>query len=493
MKQNIRYDAIVIGSGMGGMTTASLLAQRGLNVLVLEAAHLPGGCSSSYKRKGYIFESGATTLIGFDKHQPLRWLEKKLHINIPKWPLDPSMAVYMDGQPINRWRNREDWIKEAGSVFGNENGQSKFWNLAFKLSDQVWELSEKNSFFPPVSSKDLLRLVNTLNLKYLKALIYNFKTVEEVARECMVDTPGFLRFLDEQLIITAQAKTTETPFLFGAPAITYTNSTNYYVPGGLLQMIQTLQRYLEEQGGSLHCKEQVTGLHRKESLYEVTTNKALYKAPVVISNIPIWNMADITTGEIKKYYNKLADKFDKAWGAVTMGLVTEDHYPGDLPLHNQLILTKGVKMPFTGANSVFVSLSHPDDTLRSKKGERVLNVSCHTNAEAWFGLNGSYEDKKEMIKSYIINVLQSKLPGFDEAAVKMVFLATPVTWQNWVYRKFGRVGGIPQQMEQSVWDWPSNQTPFSGLFACGDTVFPGQGIPGVTLSGINTYHRIIKQ
>jgi len=71
MKINQEYDAIIVGSGMGGMSAAAMLAKDGYKVLILEKAHAPGGCSSSYFRKGYVFESGATTLIGFDENQPL--------------------------------------------------------------------------------------------------------------------------------------------------------------------------------------------------------------------------------------------------------------------------------------------------------------------------------------------------------------------------------------------------------------------------------------
>jgi len=68
IEQNLNeiYDVIIIGTGMGSLTTACLLAKDGLSVLVLERNLLPGGCVSSYYRKGYVFEAGATTLVGLE-------------------------------------------------------------------------------------------------------------------------------------------------------------------------------------------------------------------------------------------------------------------------------------------------------------------------------------------------------------------------------------------------------------------------------------------
>jgi len=82
---------------MGGLSAATILAKKGYSVLLLEASHLAGGCSSSYYRKGYIFESGATTLIGFDEHQPLNELEKLVDLQIPKEPITPPMKVHLNG------------------------------------------------------------------------------------------------------------------------------------------------------------------------------------------------------------------------------------------------------------------------------------------------------------------------------------------------------------------------------------------------------------
>lgn len=52
------YDAIVIGSGIGGLTTASLMAQAGKKVLVLEQHYVAGGACHTFTRKGYEFATG---------------------------------------------------------------------------------------------------------------------------------------------------------------------------------------------------------------------------------------------------------------------------------------------------------------------------------------------------------------------------------------------------------------------------------------------------
>jgi len=492
-KDSSYYDAIVVGSGMGGMSSACLLSSEGLRVLVLEAAHVPGGCSSSYKRKGYVFESGATTLIGFDKHQPLRWLEDKLEITLEKWEIQPSMAVHASDHKITRYKNQPEWIREVYRVFGNRQSQQRFWQLAWEVSDKIWRLSGLNNYFPPTNLRDLFSMVKLENIKNIPLLRFAFRSVADVARDYHIYQGLFKPFLDEQLIITAQSTAEDTPFLFGAPALTYTNSSNYYVPGGLLNMIRQLENYLTDHGGELHCKEAVLGISQTSDMYRIKTEKSEYRTPTVISNLPVWNMSELTHGTLKKYFQEQSKNYQNAWGAITMGIVTSDSYPGDMPLHNQILLDEQDPMPFTGASSIFVSMSHPDDNKRCGENERILNISCHTPTGKWFRLNGAYETKKKDIKSYIIRTLKERLPGFYDANLKLAFAATPVTWQNWVHRKKGRVGGIPQSMDRSLVDWPSSKTPFKGLYCCGDTVFPGQGIPGVTLSGINAYKRVINE
>lgn len=498
-QKNFKTEIVVIGSGMGGMSAACMLAKNGYKVTVLEAAHVPGGCSSSYKRKGYVFESGATTLIGFDENQPMRTLEDELGITLTKTEISPSMTVHLDGERIIRHKNRQDWIDEAVRVFSdgssdNRKAHQDFWNEAFMVADTVWKVSKRNVFFPPKKAGDWLQLAINNNPTDAPVLRYAFQSMATVMKKYEVDTPAFRRFVDEQLMITAQAKAEETPFIFGAAGITYTCYSNYYVPGGLLTMVRELEQSLVENGGELKTRRKVVSVSEiPNGGYLVKTeNGETYSTQKVISNIPIWNMGEICEGELGNWYKKQASKYDEAWGAFTMGVVTGDAYDADMSLHHQLHMPENSAMPLTEAGSVFVSMSARGDTERAPEGQRALNISCHTPAKKWFDMNGDYETNKEAVQEFILQFLKDNLPGFEESGVEMAFPATPVTWENWVYRKDGRVGGIPQSMDRSLVDWPLTEPPFAGLYQCGDTSYPGQGIPGVTLGGINVYYRIRK-
>lgn len=55
---------IVVGGGIGGLTAAALLARRGYQVLIVDQALVPGGCASTFKRQGFIFDVGATQVAG---------------------------------------------------------------------------------------------------------------------------------------------------------------------------------------------------------------------------------------------------------------------------------------------------------------------------------------------------------------------------------------------------------------------------------------------
>ncbi len=58
-------DVAVLGGGIAGMATAARLQVAGLSTIVLEAHGQPGGCAGYFRRRGFAFDVGATTLVDF--------------------------------------------------------------------------------------------------------------------------------------------------------------------------------------------------------------------------------------------------------------------------------------------------------------------------------------------------------------------------------------------------------------------------------------------
>src|SRR5436190_3236818 len=60
------FEVIVIGGGIGGLTTAALLAARGVNVCLFERQSRPGGCVANLEHLGYVFEPTAGLYSGWE-------------------------------------------------------------------------------------------------------------------------------------------------------------------------------------------------------------------------------------------------------------------------------------------------------------------------------------------------------------------------------------------------------------------------------------------
>ncbi len=72
------WDAIVIGSGIGGLVTATQLAAKGAKVLVLERYLIPGGSAGYFDRAGYRFDVGASMIFGFGSQGTTNLLTRAL-------------------------------------------------------------------------------------------------------------------------------------------------------------------------------------------------------------------------------------------------------------------------------------------------------------------------------------------------------------------------------------------------------------------------------
>jgi phytoene dehydrogenase-like protein len=491
------YDVLVVGSGMGALTSACLLARDGLRVAVLEQNWLPGGCTSSYWRKGFVFESGATTLVGLDAQMPLRHLLDELGLDLPAVPLELPMQVHLaDGQVLNRYQDLDQWIAEAERVFGPQ-GQRPFWEFCYRVSQFVWDTSLRQTAFPPTRLADLVACAARASLRQVSYARYALYSTEWLLKKYgLWGNRQFVDFVNEQLLITAQNHAPEVNVLFGATALCYTNYGNYYVNGGLINLVKPLADYLERQGGAVWLRHHVAQVRAVPGGYEATCTRkgkpdVAFRGRFVVSGIPINNTLPLfAQGGAKPapqpgFIARLAAKVlpsPQLNSAFQMGIGFRRR--AELPsIHHQVHLPQ--PLPGTGSASIFVSFSHPADHSRADEpGLGVASVSTHVRHPA---ANMGFD--KALAEQAILDTLASRGLLAREDVV-YIHSSTPAAWEKWTQRAHGFVGGYPQYMAIKPWQMLDARLDGRGAYLCGDTAYPGQGIPGATLSGIIAYEKL---
>ena len=422
-KLNNHAEVLVLGSGMGSLTAAALLANSGRQVTVIEQNYLPGGCSSSYFRQGFVFESGATTLVGLDKGMPLRYLLDKTGICLDSKKLEKPMLVQLKtGETLTRHQDLDAWIAEAESVFGPV-GQRPFWEHCYKVSKFVWNSSLSQLSFPPSSFKDLGPMLAGFQFKQLAFANYAFMSMEQLLKKFgLLHNEKFIDFVNEQLLITAQNTISAVNVLFGATALCYTNYDNSYVYGGMIQMINPIIDFIKSNKGEIRLRCGAQKISYQQKKYWVETNEGTISADYLISGIPINNLLEIWTDEKlqRKYKNRILTS-PQLNSAFQMGIGFER--AGNQPLtalHHQVHLAKPLAQ--IGSKSIFLSLSDPIDWYRAPLGQAVASVSTHIpNPEV-----NRIRDKEELEQIIIETLHQKRL--IDKASINYYHASGAMSW-----------------------------------------------------------------
>src|SRR5438034_2236863 len=121
------YDVAVIGAGMAGMATAARLQARRLSTIVFEAHGQPGGCAGFFRRRGFAFDVGATTLVDF---QP-GGVGGDLLAEVGLGPLDgdvlPGYVAWLPDRRVTLYRDPSAWADERRLALGDTPAHRRFW------------------------------------------------------------------------------------------------------------------------------------------------------------------------------------------------------------------------------------------------------------------------------------------------------------------------------------------------------------------------------
>lgn len=488
---------VVIGAGIGGLTAAALLAHRGYAVQVLDQAIVPGGCASTFKRRGFTFDVGATQVAGLEPGGIHHRIFSELEIDLPAaTPCDPACAVYLPGEtePISVWRDPHQWQAERERQFP---GSAAFWALLANLFRYSWAFQSRDPVLPPRSSWDLWQLTKAVRPDTLLTLPYTFATVGQILRlSGLGDDLRLKTFLDLQLKLYSQVDADETALLYAATALGVSQEPQglYHLQGSMQALSDRLVEALERDGGKLlmrHRVEQIYTEGDRATAIQISNLKTgetwTESADHVVANVTAQNLVQLLGEQAPKGYQRRVEQLPPASGAfvIYLGVKQEAIPAGCLP-HLQFLYD--YNQPIAENNSLFVSVSHTGDG-RAAAGYATVIASSFTEAKLWWGDPEGYEQLKQHYTQTAIDRL-SQFFRLDSETLVHTEAATPRTFAFYTARDRGVVGGIGQRVSTFGPFGFANRTPVQRLWLVGDSTHPGEGTAGVSYSALTTVRQI---
>lgn len=489
---------IVIGAGIGGLTTAALLAHRGYRVRVVDQAIVPGGCASTFQRKGFTFDVGATQVAGLEPGGIHHRIFSELEIDLPTaTPCDPACAVYLpqETEPICVWRDPQRWQTERQRQFP---GSEPFWQLLSDLLRYSWRFQSRDPVLPPRSLWDFRQLVQAVRPDTLLTLPHTFSTVGQVLRWYGLGNDLRLKtFLDLQLKLYSQVDADATALLYAATALGVSQAPRglSHLQGSMQALSDRLVESLERDGGQLsmrHTVERIVVENDRACAVEIRNQKTgevwTEAADHIVANVTVQNLVQLLDQQAPQGYRRRVDKLPPASGAFVIYLgVKQAAIPENCPPHLQFLYD--YEGPIAENNSLFVSVSHPGDG-RAPEGHATIIASSFTDPTIWWGESTS--DYRQLKQAYTQEAIERLSGHFNLTPETIVHVeaATPRTFARYTGRDRGIVGGIGQRLVTFGPFGFANRTPIPRLWLVGDSTHPGEGTAGVSYSALTVVRQI---
>ncbi len=500
---------VVIGAGVGGLTTAAILARQGVDVTVLEAHVYPGGCAGTFPHRGYAFDAGATLAGGFYPGGPMDQVAQAAGIDA--WPLSRApagsagagtetvMAVHLPGGRVVRrlagsvhdtvGAAAEAQQQEYRAAFGVQ--AQAFWAWQERRARAMWDLAQRLPDWPVQSPSQAGRMLNSgwgwlgEARRYLgpgewAGLLAD--AFRPVAAHLQGQSDRLRLFVDGQLLISAQADSRSANALYGAAALDLPRRGVVHLAGGMGAIAGRLVQAVRQNGGQVHFRQGATRIVMENGHPAAvkTRRGGSFPAGLVVANLPPWNLARLLGDSAPGRLRRLPVQPSPGWGAFVVYLgIDAAILPPDFPLHHQVLCGEGLGE----GRSVFLSISPGWDASRAPQGRRAVTISTHTRLGPWWeryaGDRAAYEAVRQDYAGRLIAAAEVALPGLRQAA-ELILPGTPVTFERFTRRAAGWVGGFPQtNLFQS---WGPRQAP--GVWMVGDSIFPGQSTAAAALGGL---------
>lgn len=500
-----QYDAIVIGSGIGGLTCAAMLAKHaGKKVLVLERHYTPGGYTHVFHRPGYEWDVGVHYIGDLAPGSPTRRLFDEISDGRIEWADmgDVYDRVIIGDDVYDLPKGRRNLRDSLVSWFPDEEAAIDGYFEAVR--------SAASASAPFQASKTLPGPIATaarplLNRNFRK---WSDRTTREVLEE-LTDNQRLIA------VLTAQCgdyglPPAESSFAMHALVASHYFRGGYYPVGGSGVIAESIIPVIERGGGTVLINAEVAQIEIEEGRavgVRMAADDNVIRAPIVISDAGVANtFTRLLSPEVAEDTGLLADLTHVTPSMAHMCLylgfeqTAEDL---DLPKHNLWIyphddydkaFRDSRDNPDAELPLVYVSFPSAKDPDFERRHPGHATVDIITAAPyAWFAQwDGSrwkhrdheYNALKESIADRMLEALYTQLPQL-RGKVAIAEISTPLTTQHFAGYARGELYGLdhsPQRLRQG---FLKPTTPIPGLYLTGQDIVTC-GVAGAMFAGALT-------
>jgi prolycopene isomerase len=494
-QQNWEYDAIIIGSGIGGLVTATQLSAKGAKVLVLESYIIPGGSSGYFDRAGYRFDVGASMIFGFGDRGTTNLLTRALadvNVSIETIP-DPVQIHYHlpDALEVKVHRDYEKFLQELINLFPHEKeGIRRFY-------DECWKVFNCLNVMELLSLEELgylMRVFFQHPFACLGLLKYLPQNAGDIARRHIRD-PKLLKFIDIECYCWSVMPADKTPMINAGMVFADRHYGGINYPkGGVGQIAQKLVEGLEKTEGEIRYKSRVKEIivdDQGRAVGVKLTDNTEFRAKRIISNATRWDTFEklLPPKHLPQSEKNWQSRYQKSPSFLSLHLgVKTEALPADLECHH--ILLEDWQNMEAEQGTIFVSIPTLLDPSLAPAEHHIVHIFTPSSIDYWQGLSASeYRAKKEAAAEKLIQRLEKIFPNI-EVGLDFQEVGTPRTHRRFLNRYDGTYGPIPRRKLAGLLGMPFNRTAISGLYCVGDSTFPGQGLNAVAFSGFACGHRV---